>query len=110
MRYLRGGFTTIRAVDIKPFDEWYQRFDGVENRVATCAHSKRAERAVDGIAHVYNLAGDMGGMGFIETNKRHLHALGADQHAPADGGASEPASSGYFFSSSACVYNADKQQ
>jgi GDP-D-mannose 3', 5'-epimerase len=110
VRYLRDtGFETIRAVDIKPFDEWYQRFDDVENRVDDLRSLETCQRAVDGIAHVYNLACDMGGMGFIEANRAacmvsvliNTHLLMAGK----DAGVKR-----HFLSSSACVYNIHLQQ
>ena len=66
-------------------------------------------RAADGAADVYNLAADMGGMGFIENNKARLHALGADQHAHAAWPRATHGVERFFFASSACVYAADKQ-
>jgi nucleoside-diphosphate-sugar epimerase len=110
VRYLReNGFETIRAVDIKPFDEWYQRFDDVENRVDDLRSLETCQRAVDGVAHVYNLACDMGGMGFIEANRAacmvsvliNTHLLMAGK----DAGVKR-----HFLSSSACVYNIHLQQ
>jgi nucleoside-diphosphate-sugar epimerase len=110
VRYLRErGFETIRAVDIKPFDEWYQRFDDVENRVDDLRSLETCQRAVDGVAHVYNLACDMGGMGFIEANRAacmvsvliNTHLLMAGK----DAGVIR-----HFLSSSACVYNIHLQQ
>ena len=67
------------------------------------------EAAVEGATIVYNLAADMGGMGFIENNKALCMLSRADQHAPADGGEATPASPRFFYASSACVYAADKQ-
>ena len=66
---LRQGETNLRAVDIKPFDEWYQKFDKVENLSLDLGEKEACEKALEGAAHVYNLAADMGGMGFIENNK-----------------------------------------
>jgi GDP-D-mannose 3', 5'-epimerase len=102
------GFTRIRAVDIKPIDEWYQLHEGVENLQLDMSKREAAFKAVKGAHQVYNLAADMGGMGFIETHKAecmlsvltntHLlmaaHQFGVER---------------YFFSSSACVYAAGKQ-
>ena len=65
----RAASRDLRAVDIKPLDEWYQVLPGVDNRVADLRSLDACRDAVDGIAHVYNLACDMGGMGFIEANK-----------------------------------------
>src|SRR5688572_31036096 len=65
----RQGYQRLRAVDIKPLDEWYQRFDDVENLSMDLSAKAACERACDGATEVYNLAADMGGMGFIELNK-----------------------------------------
>src|SRR5580698_9091398 len=67
--FVARGFTDIRAVDIKPLDEWYQTFDGVENVVADLKDKHACRQACSGASQVYNLAADMGGMGFIENNK-----------------------------------------
>jgi nucleoside-diphosphate-sugar epimerase len=110
VRYLRErGFETIRAVDIKPFDAWYQHFDDVENRVDDLRSLEMCQRAVDGVAHVFNLACDMGGMGFIEANRAacmvsvliNTHLLMAGKNAGVQR---------HFLSSSACVYNIHLQQ
>jgi len=105
----REGFANITAVDTKPANEWYQRFDDVENLVLDLSERDACVRAVDGAHTVYNLAADMGGMGFIELNKAlcmlsvlvNTHLLIAAREAEVQR---------YFFSSSACVYNADKQR
>src|SRR5438132_924768 len=70
----RQGHRRIRAVDVKPLDEWYQVFedaDGVvvENLVLDLNLKESCERAAEGAAEVYNFAANMGGMGFIEANK-----------------------------------------
>ena len=104
----RQGHTRIRAVDIKPFDEWYQRFDDVENLSLDLNLRENCERAAEGAADIYNLAANMGGMGFIENNKAlcmlsvliNTHMLQAAQKYGAKR---------FFYSSSACVYNGDKQ-
>ena len=64
--FLEKGFTRIRAVDKKPLDEWYLRFPEVENLSLDCSNEESCKRVCDGAAEVYNLAADMGGMGFIE--------------------------------------------
>jgi nucleoside-diphosphate-sugar epimerase len=104
----RQGVKEIRAIDIKPFDEWFQRFPDVENVEANLQEKEACERAVAGADIVYNLAADMGGMGFIENNKAlcmlsvliNTHLLMA---------AKEAGVRRYFYASSACVYAADKQ-
>ena len=65
----RTASPNLRAVDIKPLDEWYQVLPGVDNRVADLRSLEACRDAVRGVAHVYNLACDMGGMGFIEANR-----------------------------------------
>lgn len=109
VRRLRDdGAKSIRAVDIKPADQWFQLFPEVENLVMDLRDKDNCYRAVDGCGHVYNLAADMGGMGFIENNKTacmlsvliNTHLLMAARDMEIDR---------YFYSSSACVYAADKQ-
>ena len=60
------GFTRIRAVDKKPLPDWYQRVEGVECLSMDLSEKENAVRAVEGAVEVYNMAADMGGMGFIE--------------------------------------------
>src|SRR5438046_8491210 len=67
LRHLSLG--RLHAVDLKPVNEWYQRFDDVENLSLDLQDRAACERAVSGARTVYNLAADMGGMGFIEQNK-----------------------------------------
>jgi GDP-D-mannose 3', 5'-epimerase len=99
----------VRCVDIKPLVEWYQVHDGAENNVADLRLPRACMDACVDVAEVYQLAADMGGMGFIENNKAlcmlsvliNTHML---QAAVAN------SVQRFFFSSSACVYNADKQR
>jgi GDP-D-mannose 3', 5'-epimerase len=98
----------VRAVDQRPLTHWYQVHDDVENVQFDLADLTACEKATDGISVVYNLAADMGGMGFIENNKAlcmlsvliNTHLLMAASRAGAQR---------FFFASSACVYNAAKQ-
>jgi GDP-D-mannose 3', 5'-epimerase len=103
------GYERIRSVDIKTLDQWYQVHDDVENIVADLSLLEECKRAVDGKQHVYNLAADMGGMGFIESNKALcMLTVLINTHmcmAARDAGVER-----LFYSSSACVYNADKQK
>ncbi len=98
----------VRAVDVKPFDEWYQFFPDVDSRVLDLRHREACADAAAGATEVYNLACDMGGMGFIETHKAEcMLSVLINTHmlmAAKDAGCSR-----YFYSSSACVYAADKQ-
>ncbi len=59
----------MHGVDIKPFDQWYQQFDDVENLSIDLNLKENCERAAEGAAEIYNLAANMGGMGFIQANK-----------------------------------------
>jgi GDP-D-mannose 3',5'-epimerase len=105
---LRRRGARIRAVDIKPLDEWCQRFPDVDNLRLDLREREACETATRGARRVFNLAADMGGMGFIETHRvecslsvlinTHMLLAARDQGVER-----------YFFSSSACVYAADKQ-
>jgi nucleoside-diphosphate-sugar epimerase len=100
---------TVRAVDIKPLEQWYQRHEGAEDIVADVSLLENARAIVaGGVAEVYNLAADMGGMGFIENNKAAcmLSVLTSTHVLLA---AKEAGVNRFFYSSSACVYAADKQ-
>jgi len=96
-------------VDQKPLDRWFQRFDDVENFQVDLQELAACRRVLHGGAQcVYNLAADMGGMGFIEYNKAlcmlsvliNTHLLKAARDVGVER---------FFFASSACVYAADKQ-
>ena len=103
------GLTRIRAVDKKPLDQWYLCLPGVENLRLDCSKEDACERVCDGAAEVYNLAADMGGMGFIERFRVEcLRSVLINTHmidAAYRAGARR-----YFFSSSACAYNILLQQ
>ncbi len=105
----RQGYADIRAVDIKPLEEWYQLFPDVENLQADLGLQEAADKAVHGVQHVYNLAADMGGMGFIENNKG-LCMLSVLINTHLCVAARKHDVERYFYASSACVYNADKQR
>jgi len=107
--FRRRGHKYIRAVDIKKLEHWYERFDDVENLSLDLNDRENCEVAARGAQSVYNLAANMGGMGFIENNKAlcmlsvlintHMLQAALKHHVPR-----------YFYSSSACVYNGDKQK
>ena len=100
---------SVRSVDIKSTDNWYQVHPGAENVVADLSKLEHAEAACDGMDEVYQLAADMGGMGFIENNKAlcMLTVLTSTHMLTA---ARDKDVKRFFYSSSACVYNADKQK
>jgi GDP-D-mannose 3',5'-epimerase len=103
------GYSRIRAIDRKPLSDWYQRVPGVECISMDLSEKENAIRAVEGAAEIYNLAADMGGMGFIERFRVEcLRSILINTHlidAAWRAGARR-----YFFSSSACAYNTDLQK
>ncbi len=98
----------VRAVDIKPLNEWYQISEDADNLVLDLRLKENCFTAVNGYNEVFNLAADMGGMGFIENNKAacmisvliNTHLLMASKECGIDR---------FFYASSACVYNGEKQ-
>ena len=106
---LRHQGRRVRAIDVKPVAEWYQVFPDVENVVADLQRREAAEQACRGADRVFQLAADMGGMGFIEHNKG-LCMLSVLTNTHMLIGARQAGAGRFFYSSSACVYNADKQK
>ncbi|HEV2320018.1 MAG TPA: NAD-dependent epimerase/dehydratase family protein [Verrucomicrobiae bacterium] len=107
--FRRKGFTNIRAVDKKPLYQWYLNVPGVQNLCLDVSCEDNCRRVCEGAAEVYNLAADMGGMGFIERFRVEcLRSILINTHmieAAWRAGARR-----YFFSSSACAYNTVLQQ
>ena len=107
-RLTEHGFSRVRAVDVKPLNSWYQVVDSVDCRQLDLSKVEAAEQATAGCRYVFNLAADMGGMGFIEKNRAlcmlsvlvNTHMLMAAKNLGVER---------FFYSSSACVYAADKQ-
>ena len=105
---LARGAAQVRAVDIKPLDEWYQFAPAAENLSLDLQDKQNCYRAAEGVSAVFQLAADMGGMGFIENNRAlcmlsvliNTHMLMAAR----DSGVRR-----FLYSSSACVYNGEKQ-
>ena len=98
----------IRAVDIKPLEEWHQRIEGVENLSLDLMDKESCLIAASGADYIYQLAANMGGMGFIENNKA-LCMLNVMVNTNMLMAAHEVRARRFFFSSSACVYNSQKQ-
>ena len=98
----------VRAIDIKPLSSWFQLSADAENIQADLSLRESSYELLNQASAVYNLACDMGGIGFIENNKAecmlnvliNTHLLKAAQHHGVGR---------YFFASSACVYAASKQ-
>jgi len=104
-KYFRAkGYSNIRAVDKKPLHDWYLLVPGVESLSLDCSDERVCRRICEGAVEVYNLAADMGGMGFIERFRVeclrsiliNTHMIEAAHRARAQR---------YLFASSACVYN-----
>jgi GDP-D-mannose 3',5'-epimerase len=102
------GVPVIRAIDIKPLEDWHQISADVENLSLDLKDKSNCLIAAEGADHVYQLAADMGGMGFIENNKAlcMLNVLTSTNMLVA---ARDTGVERYFYASSACVYNAQKQ-
>jgi len=100
---------TIVAADIKPKEFWFQIFEENENHQLNLQDLDNCYKVVEGVDYVFNMACNMGGMGFIENNKAecmlsvliNTHLLMACKKFNVEK---------YFFSSSACAYNKDKQE
>lgn len=107
-RLRKMGFKRLRSVDVKPFDQWFQRFEDVDNRQLDLKERAACDEACTGAAYVFNLAADMGGIGFIETNKAAcMLSVLISTHmllAARDHGVKR-----LLYTSSACVYAHDKQ-
>ncbi len=107
--FRKRGFRNIRAVDKKPLYEWYLRVPGVESLSLDCSVEDNCRRVCEGAAEVYNLAADMGGMGFIERFRVEcLRSILVNTHMVE--AAYRAGARRYFFSSSACAYNTLLQQ
>ena len=99
---------SVRAVDMKPLNEWYQVSNEADNLILDLRLRENCYQAVNGYNEVFNFAADMGGMGFIENNKAacmisvliNSHLLLAARDCGIDR---------FFYASSACVYNGEKQ-
>ena len=102
------GYTNLRAADLKPLSQWYQINSKTDNRQLDLKEKDACFSVCENADYVFNLAADMGGMGFIEHNKAlcmlssliNTHMLMAASHHKIKR---------FFFSSSACVYAGDKQ-
>jgi nucleoside-diphosphate-sugar epimerase len=106
--YRRQGYRNLRAVDIKPFSEWHQRFPDVDNLQLNLSSYESCLIALEGATWVYNHAADMGGMGYIETHKANcMLSVLINTHLLL--AAKEHKVKRFFFASSACVYAAGKQ-
>ena len=110
VRKLLNDDNSIVAADIKPKEYWFQDFDNVENHYATDMKDiSNCRKVTQDVDYVFNMACNMGGMGFIENNKAEcMQSVLINTNLLI--ACKENEVQRYFFSSSACAYNKDKQQ
>lgn len=108
-RFISGGAESVRSVDVKPLSQWYQVLPGAENLVLDLKDRENCQQAAEGVDVVFQLAADMGGMGFIENNKA-LCMLSVLTNTHMLMAARDKGVERFFYASSACVYNGEKQQ
>jgi nucleoside-diphosphate-sugar epimerase len=108
VRELLAKGVSVRAVDKKALDDWYFRSPDAENLIADLQLAEACDQVTKGVVHVYNLASDMGGMGFIEHNKA-LCMLSVLINTQMLMSAHTHGVERFFYSSSACVYAGYKQ-
>ena len=100
----------VVASDIKPKEYWFQDFDTVENYYATDMKDiSNCRKVTQDVDYVFNMACNMGGMGFIENNKAEcMQSVLINTNLLI--ASKENKIERYFFSSSACAYNKSKQE
>ena len=98
----------IICADIKPFQNWYQKFNDLENHVVDLKNADTCLNITKNIDYIFNLACNMGGMGFIENNKAEC-MLSVLINTNLLNSAVINKVKKFFFSSSACVYASNKQ-
>jgi len=108
-KILNNGNSVV-TTDIKPKQYWFQDFDTAENHYATDMKDiTNCRKVTQGVDYVFNMACNMGGMGFIENNKAEcMQSVLINTNLLI--ACKESKAQRYFFSSSACAYNKDKQQ
>ena len=98
----------VRAVDVKPYDLWFQKFDKAENFSLNMQEFENCLKMTKDYEYVLNLACNMGGIGFIENNKTDC-MLSVLINTNLLRACKQNDIQRYFFSSSACAYNKDLQ-
>ena len=93
----------VVVADIKSLDQWYQVHGEAENHVLNLEEKQACYEVMEGCDEVYNLACNMGGMGFIEFN-RALCMISVLINTHLLMGARDLGVKGFFYASSACVY------
>ncbi len=93
----------VVVADIKSLDQWHQVHGEAENHVLNLEEKQACYEVMEGCDEVYNLACNMGGMGFIEFN-RALCMISVLINTHLLMGARDLGVKGFFYASSACVY------
>ena len=106
---LKDSKNEVTSVDIKPRSEWYQSFSEASEIVSDLRDNQNVDKVSEGIDEIYNLAADMGGMGFIENNKA-LCMMSVSINTNLLDSARRYGASKFFYASSACVYNQSLQK
>ena len=97
------------CADIKPLEYWFQNFDNAKNLSLDLKDYDNTLKVTEGVDYIFNLACNMGGMGFIENNKAEcMQSVLINTNLLI--ACKEDGIKRYFFSSSACAYNQDKQK
>ena len=96
------------CADIKPLKYWFQTFENAKNIEVDLKDYDSCLKVTEGVDFIYNMACNMGGMGFIENNKSEC-MLSVLINTNLLRASVKNKCKKYLFSSSACVYNSSKQ-
>jgi len=107
-KFIKDKNIQLICVDIKPIEYWFQIFDDAENHSLDLKDYNNTIKVTEGVDDIFNLACNMGGMGFIENNKAEC-MLSVLINTNLLRAAIKNKCKKYLFSSSACVYNSSKQ-
>ncbi len=99
----------VVCADIKPQEFWFQHSEKNKNYSLDLKEFENCLKVTEGVDYVYNMACNMGGMGFIENNKAEC-MLSVLINTNLLRACLVNKVKRYFFSSSACVYNGSKQK
>jgi len=99
----------VVCADIKPQEFWFQLFEENKNYSLDLKEYENCLKVTEGVDLIYNMACNMGGMGFIENNKADC-MLSVLINTNLLRASLVHKIKKYFFSSSACVYNGTKQE
>ena len=109
-RLLDDGHEVI-GLDVKPRPEWWQwHYDATNVDRLDVSDPPNAEMWLAGVDEVYNLAADMGGIGFITGEAWACMNSTAINLAVLNACIAQQRPVRYFYSSSACVYPMGLQQ